>query len=121
MQYAVIETGGKQYKVNVGDSLSVESLGLEVGKNVSFEKVMLLVSDGKVEIGVPYLENVEVIGKVTDNKKGEKIRVAKFKAKSRYRRVMGHRQHLSQVLIEAIKQAPKAAVKKEVKISKKSK
>ena len=119
MRYAVIETGGKQYKVNVGDSLSVESLRLEAGKSVSFAKVMLLVSDGNAEIGTPYLENVEVVGKVTDTKKGEKIRVAKFKAKSRYRRVMGHRQSLSQVLIEAIKKTAKVTQKKEIKKIKK--
>lgn len=115
MQYAVIETGGKQYKVKTGDVLQVENLGIEDGKKITLDKVMLLVNDGKAEIGMPYLKDVTVDLKVMGSLKGDKIRVAKFKAKSRYRRVQGHRQQLSEVLVEAIKSGKtevKAPVKK---------
>lgn len=103
MDYAVIETGGKQYKVTSGQTLEIEKLPVEKDENVLFDKVLLYVSEGKTEIGTPYLSDIVVKAKMVDQIKGEKIRVAKFKAKSRYRKVMGHRQLISKVLIESIK------------------
>jgi large subunit ribosomal protein L21 len=102
MQYAVIETGGKQYKITKGQTFDVDSLGLNTGDPVTFDKVLLLVSEGSVEVGMPYLAGAIVSGKVVDNLKGDKIRAARFQAKSRHRRVTGFRAHLSRIEISDI-------------------
>ena len=102
MQYAVIKTGGKQYRVAEGDVLEVDKLPVEKDGQVEFDQTLLYVSDGQVKIGRPILKDVKVKGKVLDQIKGEKIRVAKFKAKVRYRRVMGFRPQLTRVQIEKI-------------------
>ncbi len=101
MQYAVIRSGGKQYKVSVGDTLKFDKLNSQEGKNIAFD-VLLLVSDGKAKIGKPVVSGVRVEGKLIENIKGEKTRVSKFKAKSRYRKSMGFRPALSVVKIERI-------------------
>lgn len=118
MQYAVIETGGKQYKINKGAQIRVESLGVEAGASVNFDKVLLLVNDADIQIGKPYLSNVTVSGKVIDNVRGEKIYVGKFKAKSKYRRLTGHRQSLSHVEISDISLTDKKSSKKMVEETK---
>ncbi len=100
--YAVLETGGKQYKVSLGDTLEVEKLFLKVGESVTFDKVLLLVDDNSTQIGTPYLPNTSVEAEVIAQVKGGKIRVAKFKAKVRYRRTTGHRQHLTKLNIKKI-------------------
>lgn len=102
MEYAIIETGGKQYKVNSGDIITVESLKKSEKKEVEFDKVLLYVNDEDVSIGSPYVDSIIVTGKIIDDIKGDKIRVSRFKAKSNYRRVTGHRQTLSQVEIGKI-------------------
>lgn len=101
MQYAVIQTGGKQYKVMSGTVLDVESLKKDSGE-VIFEDVLLHVDDDKVEIGTPFITGVSVTAKITGSKKGEKIRVSQFKAKARHRRTIGHRQTLSTIEIVSI-------------------
>ncbi len=102
MKYAVIKTGGKQYKVSEGDIIEVERLPHLAEETITFPEVLLFASDGVSLIGQPLLDGVTVSGKVLANMRGEKIRVAKFKAKARYRRVTGHRQELTQVRIDAI-------------------
>lgn len=115
MKYAVIKTGGKQYKVSEGDVLDVERLPEEKGA-VSFSDVLLFSDGTNVTVGKPLVDGVSVSGVILDSVKGEKIRVAKYKAKVRYRRVMGHRQKLSRVKIESIgKASGKATVAKETK------
>lgn len=100
--YAVIKTGGKQYKVQEGDIIYVEKLGLEAEENVQFTEV-LAVSDGKkLTVGKPFVKNYVVNGKVVKNGKGKKITVIKFKAKKNYKRVQGHRQPYTKVQIESI-------------------
>lgn len=99
MKYAVIRTGGKQYKVVEGEEILVEKLPGEKGDSVVFDQVLLLVDDKKIDIGQPLVEKAGVKAKVLEQAKGEKIRVVKFKAKSRYRRVKGHRQRLTKVKI----------------------
>ena len=91
MQYAIIKSGGKQYKVSAGDTLTVDKIDLDGKKNISFEEVLLFVNDGKVTIGKPSIKDAVVTAALVDQVKGDKIRVAKFKAKSRYRKVMGFR------------------------------
>jgi large subunit ribosomal protein L21 len=100
--YAVIKTGGKQYRVTPGDEVKVEKLRGDVGDTVTFDQV-LLTSDGeKVQFGQPYLENSKVVGRVTRQGKNRKIVVFKFKRRKNYRRKRGHRQHFALVRIENI-------------------
>jgi len=100
--YAVIQTGGKQYKVSPKETLEIEKLEAKEGEKITFDKVLLLVDGKKVKIGTPYLKGVTVEAKVKAQKKGKKIRIARFRAKSRYRRVLGHRQRLTEVEIVKI-------------------
>lgn len=101
MKYAVIKTGGKQYKVSEGDVIEVDNLSSKNGK-VTFDQVLLLATDSGVKIGKPVLKGEKVEGKVLEAVRGDKIRVAKFKAKVRYRRVTGFKAALSRVQIEKI-------------------
>lgn len=98
--YAVIKTGGKQYKVSEGDIIEVQKLSDKEGK-VIFDEVLLLVSDKATKVGTPTVK-AKVTGKILENKKGDKVRVAKFKSKVRYRRVTGFRPQISVVKIEKI-------------------
>lgn len=109
MQYAVIRSGGKQYKVSVGDTLSVDKISDDPGKSVVFDEVLLFVDGDKVKVGNPNLKGAKVSAKFVENKKGDKIRVMKFKAKSRYRRTIGFRAQLSVVQIEKIDFGVKSA------------
>ena len=110
--YAVIEACGKQYKVTEGDVVFFEKLDVEEGKKVTFDKVVLLSDDGKVEVGAPYVKGIKVEGKVVAHGKCKKIVVFKYKAKKNYKRKQGHRQPYTKVEITAIKLP---AAKKEVK------
>lgn len=101
--YAIIESCGKQYKVAEGDVIFFEKLETEEGKKVSFDKVVLVSDDKKVEVGAPYVKGVKVEGKVVAHGKGKKIIVFKYKAKKNYRRKQGHRQPYTKVEITAIK------------------
>lgn len=101
--YAVIESCGKQYKVAEGDVVFFEKLDAEEGKKVTFDKVMLVSDDKKVEVGNPYVKGVKVEGKVVSHGKGKKIIVFKMKAKKNYRRKQGHRQPYTKVEITSIK------------------
>ncbi len=122
--YAVIETGGKQYRVQEGDVITVEKLNAEAGETVVFDKVLLM-SDGKeVKVGTPYLTSA-VTGSVVENGKGKKVIIFKYKAKKDYRKKQGHRQPYTMVKIESLtgeaKKAAPAKVEevKEVKAAKK--
>lgn len=100
--YAIIETGGKQYRVTEGDVLTIEKLEAEQGENVEFSRVLTVVKDGEVIIGKPVVSGAKVTGKVVEHGKGKKILVFKYKAKSNYRRRQGHRQPFTKVVIEKI-------------------
>ena len=114
--YAIIESCGKQYKVAEGDVVFFEKLDVEEGKKVTFDKVVLVSEDKKVEVGAPYVKGVKVEGKVVANGKGKKIIVYKYKAKKNYRRTQGHRQPYTKVEITKIKTAAeKAEAKTEAK------
>ena len=101
MKYAVIKTGGKQYKVTEGQSLLVEKLNIEKNKPIEFDQVLLLVEDDKAKIGQP-LVDAKVRAKVLDQVKTEKIDVFKYKAKTGYHKKIGHRQNLTKIQIEKI-------------------
>ncbi len=100
--YAIIKTGGKQYKVSEGDSVYIEKLDAAEGDSVTFETVLSVVDGDTVKIGTPVVEGAKVTAKVEKNGKDKKIRVFKYKAKSNYRRRMGHRQPFTKVVIEKI-------------------
>ncbi|MBI2036684.1 50S ribosomal protein L21 [Candidatus Microgenomates bacterium] len=104
MNYAVIRTGGKQYKVSVGDVVEIDKLPVEKDKEIVFDEVLLLAWDGQIKIGTPTLTGITAKAKVLEQKKGEKVRVAKFKSKVRYRRVMGFRPLLTKIKIEKIEE-----------------
>ena len=101
--YAIIEACGKQYKVAEGDVVFFEKLDAEEGKKVTFDKVILVSDDKKVQIGSPYVKGIKVEGKVVSHGKGKKILVFKYKAKKNYRRTQGHRQPYTKVEITNIK------------------
>ena len=105
--YAIIESCGKQYKVTEGDVIFFEKLNAEEGKKVTFENVVLVSKEGKVQIGDPYVKGVKVEGKVVSHGKAKKIIVFKMKAKKNYRRKQGHRQPYTKVEITTIKTATK--------------
>ena len=110
--YAIIESCGKQYKVAEGDVLFLEKLDAEEGKKVTFDKVVLVSEDGKVQVGNPYVKSVKVEGKVVSHGKAKKILVYKMKPKKNYRRMQGHRQPYTKVEITSIKLAAKKTATK---------
>lgn len=100
--FAVILTGAKQYLVREGDTIHVEKIATEAGKNHLFDRVLLTSKDGKaVEVGTPFL-SAKVSGEVVEQGKGDKIRVYKMKAKKNYRRTYGHRQPYTAIKITKI-------------------
>lgn len=100
--YAVIETGGKQYRVSVGDVVSVEKLDQDAGTDVTFDRVLLVGGDGATRVGTPTVEGASVVATIAEQYRGEKLYIFKFKAKKRYRRKTGHRQSLTRLAITAI-------------------
>ena len=100
--YAVIETGGKQYRVQEGDVIRVEKLNIADGETVKFDKVLLVAEEGKLIVGKPYVDGAVVEGLVEKQDKAKKIIIFKYKAKKDYRKKQGHRQPYTQVKIEKI-------------------
>ena len=110
--YAIIETGGKQYKVQNGDQLRVEKLDAEAGSTVVFDKVLAAGEGSDIKVGTPYLEGLTVEGTVVESGKGDKVIIFKYKAKKDYRKKQGHRQPYTLVEITAVA-GVKAEPKKE--------
>ena len=100
--FAIIETGGKQYKVNEGDVIFVEKLGADEGETVVFENVKALSRDGALKVGTPNVEGAKVTATVVKNGKGKKIKVFKYKSKKNEKKMIGHRQPYTKVQIAAI-------------------
>ena len=101
--YAIVDSGGKQYKAQEGEILRVEKLAGDVGDSVSFDRILMF-SDGEdVNIGTPLLEDVAVNGHIVEQGKAKKIIVFKYKRRKRYRRKQGHRQQFTAVKIDSIK------------------
>lgn len=99
MNFAVIETGGKQYKVAPGQKLKVEKLEAGEGADFIFDKVLLKAGDGQIKAGRPYLEGETIKAKVLKQGRGRKVIVFKYHSKTRYRKKKGHRQFYTQVEI----------------------
>lgn len=100
--YAVIQTGGKQYRVAVGDRLKVESLVAEPGDSLELDKVLMISDHDNVQVGTPHLEGQSVSAQVVDHGRGEKIKVFKMQRRQGYRRTQGHRQNYTEIEITAI-------------------
>ncbi|MDF2521439.1 MAG: rplU [Clostridia bacterium] len=100
--YAIIKTGGKQYRVNEGDVISVEKLDVASGNAVVFEEVLLVEKDGDVQIGAPVVSGAKVEGTVVQQGKEKKVIVFKYKPKKDYRKKQGHRQPFTKVKIDKI-------------------
>ena len=100
--YAIIQTGGKQYKVAEGDTVLVEKLEAAEGDVVTFDQVLTVVKDSDVVVGKPLVDGAKVTAKVEAQGKAKKILVFKYKAKSNYRKRQGHRQPFTKVVIEKI-------------------
>lgn len=100
--YAIIETGGKQYKVQEGDIINIEKLGLEAGSNVKFDKVLAISNDDTFTLGSPYVDNAAVDASVVLEGKQKKVIVYKYKPKKGFHKKKGHRQPFTQVKIEKI-------------------
>lgn len=111
--YAIIETGGKQLKVEAGDTIFVEKLEVEAGEVVTFDKV-LLISDKTAKIGVPYVKGATVTAKVEKQGKEKKVVIYKYNAKKHYHKKQGHRQPYTKLVIEAINAKAAKATEKAV-------
>jgi large subunit ribosomal protein L21 len=100
--YAVIKTGGKQYRVKVGDRIAVERLADEAGNDITLDQVLLVGGSGETLIGDPLVDGASVTARVDSHERGDKIVVFKFKKRKRYRRRTGHRQELTRLTITGI-------------------
>ncbi|GBC59328.1 50S ribosomal protein L21 [Desulfonema ishimotonii] len=100
--YAVVSTGGKQYKVQEGDIFRVEKLPGEVGDTVTFDKVLLFSDGESVKIGQPMLDDIDIRGHIVEQGKSAKVIVFKYKRRKRYRRKQGHRQPYTAIKIDTI-------------------
>jgi large subunit ribosomal protein L21 len=100
--YAIIETGGKQYRVKEGDTITVERLIDEPGADISFDRVLMVGGAGTTKIGTPVVDGASVSAHVDEHFRGEKLIIFKFKPKKRYRRKTGHRQELTKLTITGI-------------------
>lgn len=103
MTFAIIKTGGKQYKVTPGTVLNVEKLAVEVGKTIIFDEVLLVSDDKETKIGTPLVTGAKVTAEVVKEGKADKVVVVQYKAKARYKKIRGHRQPFTQVKIADIK------------------
>ena len=100
--YAVIETGGKQYRVSEGDIINVEKLGANEGETVTFDQVIAVGKDEGLTFGAPYVEGAKVSASVLKNGRAKKVIVFKYKPKKGYRKKQGHRQYFTKVKIDSI-------------------
>ncbi len=100
--YAVVRSGGKQYRVSPGGSVRVEKLAGEVGSKVTLDEVLMIGGEGDVKIGTPTVDGASVSGTITAQGRGDKIRVFKMKRRKGYRRTQGHRQDYTEILVDGI-------------------
>ena len=102
MKYAIVAVGGRQYKIAEGQNILVDKLDSETGSTIGLDSVLLLVDGDKKHIGNPTVKEAKIKAKIVEQVQGQKIRVATYKAKARYRKVKGHRAQLTKLLIEQI-------------------
>ncbi len=119
--YAIIETGGKQYKVTPGQTIDVERLAVANGKTVDLDRVLLIAEGGKVTVGTPTVEGARVVATSQGDGKGKKIIVFKYKPKVRYRNKTGHRQIYTRLVIDKIAEPGAASGKPTRKVRRRKK
>ena len=102
MNFAIIETGGKQYKVSPGQKIKIEKLNAQPGENFAFDKVLLVSKGENEQIGAPYVDGAKVEAKILKNSRDKKKIVFKYHSKTRYRKKKGHRQHYTEIEIVKI-------------------
>jgi large subunit ribosomal protein L21 len=100
--YAVVKTGGTHHRVEVGDVLDIQKLNADVGETVEFDEIVMVSGESGVTIGQPVVDGAKVVATVTEQFRGPKLTIFKYKRKKRYRRKTGHRQDLTRVKIDAI-------------------
>src|SRR5437660_1618760 len=120
MTYCIIETGGKQYRVNPGDRLEVERLAVEAGQPVTIERVLLVNSDGKLSIGSPTVASAAVVADVVEHIRGDKKIAFKMKRRKGYHKTIGHRQELTVVKIKEIRTESGVATEQSAATAKKA-
>ncbi|NQY25621.1 MAG: 50S ribosomal protein L21 [Piscirickettsiaceae bacterium] len=101
--YAIVATGGKQYRVKEGETLRVEKLSADAGEKVELDNVLLIGEGDDIKIGAPYLDGAKVTAKVVANGRGDKVKIVKFRRRKHSRRTMGHRQSYTEIEITSIK------------------
>ena len=112
MEYAVIETGGKQYTVHAGDIVDVEKLEVSLDEAIELDKGLLIAKDGDYKVGSPLVEGAKVLAQVVGHERAPKIKVFKYKNKTRYRRMQGHKQPRTQLKITEILAEAKAPARR---------
>ena len=100
--YAIIKTGGKQYRVAVGDKLRVESLAGDVGQQVRFEEVLAVGSGSDVRLGTPRIEGAAVVATVLAQGRGDKVRIFKMRRRKHFKKQQGHRQNFTELRIDSL-------------------
>ena len=100
--YAVVKTGGKEYRIAKGDILRVEKLGRKVGDQVTLKDVVMVSQEGEAQVGTPYLANAVVVGEIVQQAKGRKVLTYKMKRRKNYRRMKGHRQNFTYLKVNDI-------------------
>ena len=100
--YAVLETGGKQYRVAAGDKLEIERLEVEAGQPVTFDRVLLVNNEGKVSVGAPTVSGASIVADVIEHKRGKKVTTFKMKKRKGHHKTIGHRQELTVVKVKEI-------------------
>ena len=100
--YAVVKTGGKQYRVSTGDKLKVESIKAEAGEEISLTDVLMVGSADSVSVGSPLVENATVSAKVLNHGRGDKVRIIKFRRRKHHRKQAGHRQNYTELEVTGI-------------------
>ncbi|MCB1668640.1 MAG: 50S ribosomal protein L21 [Porticoccaceae bacterium] len=100
--YAVIESGGKQHRVQEGEVLKLEKLEAATGESIDFDKVLLVADNGDVKVGAPYVDGGKVSAEVVSHGRGDKVRIIKFNRRKHHRKQMGHRQWFTEVKITGI-------------------
>jgi large subunit ribosomal protein L21 len=101
--YAIIRTGGKQYRVEAGATVRVERLDTPVGETVTWDEVLLVGGEGEPRVGTPHVAEAAVVGTVVEQSRGSKIRVFKYKKRKHYKRTKGHRQSFTAVRVDSIR------------------
>jgi large subunit ribosomal protein L21 len=109
--YAIVEIAGQQFKVEKNQKVYVHRLEAEEGSKVDFDKVLLIEDEGKIQVGLPVIENTVVSAKVVSHLKGDKVLVFKKKRRKGYQKMNGHRQYMTEILVEDIKAAAAKAKK----------